>query len=448
MKVRYLAAAAGVVMLGGLATGMWSRSDHVPMVVITPPMRTTWNGIEAPRDHTAMVRVNGAWTALGDTANLDGAALEDSVRYHFPQLHTNRIRRECTIDSVRVFTGSTTATGYTGVWIQIVRRHAGQRFSFVGQTPNLVTGTRAGIQAVRLARPIRAKSGDQYVLVVRKIAGLPGGPLFHAVASKNAVIRQAANVDAPAYPPGVAGYRWYDTAIAHRGANIEVELLTVTPPQVVVIGYSHLEGRNLQYGYAHDVTMECDTTSATDPSLVVDSWDRFLFGMPGSAISWENASVGGESSTQIRTRAPRDCYALKPRLAVIQLFGNDHRHGVSVATGLSNLRAMIDSLKTRAINAAFILPVQQSGMDDAWAASIDSLISPMLNVIHDRMPAAIIVDPRHVMAACRAGAVCGNRWGSVVEYSTGDSLHWNEAGQRAFAFEIGKSLGIEWQADP
>lgn len=406
------------------------------------------------KTRTALVRANGSWLSLSQTADFAGIGAGDSVRVNFSMWHAGRIRRDCQLDSVAMYIGSLAGTAYTGVHVQVVRRYDNSRFSFVGQSPNLLVGTSPGVRGKRLGTPIQAKAGDYYAVLVRKPTAGANGNIFDLVGDANASVRVAPTDTKPVYPTcanppcgdaAANGFQWYAATVNVASFYFPVEFFT-KPPQMVAIGYSQIEGQNLAYSFARNSTLSQDTLETTDPKFVTTTWDDIFTTTLQPGISFENNGVGGNTSAEFAVRASRDCYALKPRVALVQIGAND----TDSALVYNTVKAFLDSCQTRSIAPVVLKMTPMTNKPPTWAQStlaymrwrdrIDKSIE-VLCAGHASKP--ICIDADADLGKNRAAGPIGNLWDIRTAGSTfdsGDGLHYTAAGQAAYAAAINNAL--------
>lgn len=383
----------------------------------------------------AHVRVNGAWTTMGQTAAI-GVATGDSARYFFPHHHTSRIRRTGAITRVRVYAGLaiSPASNYTRITVQIWRRRVGQRFDKIGETPNLLTSS-AGIQDKTLTTPINVRLGDYYVVYVRKTIGIAGGNILALPVATNGLIKTQINT-----VPAPVSETWY-AKTSGGSFNVEAELY-MAPPQVVSIGYSQIEGHALQEGYAHDVTPAVDTTSATDMSLLTTGWDYQLFNTNRPGVSYENAGIGGQTAAQIIARASRDCFALKPRVAIVQMGGND----TDSSLVYTHMATFLDSCDARGIIPVVVANTPMTSKTNAQMFFHDRINLSLANLCASHAAGAIFVWMNEPMGQTVTTGTptppIGNLWDIKTAYDA-DGLHFDADGQAAFAQAIHDALTFD-----
>lgn len=109
----------------------------------------------------------------------------------------------------------------------------------------------------------------------------------------------------------------------------------------------------LREGWKREGRSSADVVLTGDSTIALFLPDRMAKYLPGKDVA--NRAIGGETTAGLKERIQRDVVALRPRVIVFAIGGNDILGGRCLRDALSNTQAIIQQLKAGAPGARIVV---------------------------------------------------------------------------------------------
>ena len=151
--------------------------------------------------------------------------------------------------------------------------------------------------------------------------------------------------------------------------------------------------------------------------------------------NYRNFGIGSQTSADILARISQVTF-FEPTYCLLTVGINDIALSVPVATYISNMTSILDTLTT-----AGIIPIVTSiyPSSDAYGADRDTF-NGQLETLVGGYATAIYVDCEETLGQYSAAGPANNHWNLKTEYNSGDSVHMNADGYHAAAVLINSQL--------
>jgi len=366
---------------------------------------TVWAGVYKPI-------VNG-----GANLGSGGAPCRD-IFFFGQQL---RIRQNGIISKVVLYCADT--AGLTGVYIKIWRKN-GNKFDLIGKSNNIINGLKSGeISEAVLTNPIYGvREGDYYSIFIEN-----GNLNFYGTNDAD-VCTYYTNEDA------TGTYDWYNAPNRAWGYNIVVRMF-IPAPDIVFFGNSILSGYYKNKSFLEKDTSRNDITS-TIPYKVIQNLSAYF----STKFEYQNMSVGGQLTSDLKKRIGTDVVDIKPEMVVIEGGINDIINKIPSSVIISNFSDMLDSCSLHGIKACVVLIQPMTVVSDRDMLKRDSINSRLQQLCIAKNH--IYVDIGNNIGVSR---ISGKLWNLNPIYSAGEGLgiHLNQAGTIVYSTEVADKLK-EW----
>jgi lysophospholipase L1-like esterase len=368
---------------------------------------------------------NVVWSAGGSerrfypiSGNVSGAAVS---RYFLISAHEGRIRNSGLLTNIMIFVADKTNIGnlYFQVW-----RKDGVTYDRIGQEDILSKVAILGTNYITLTTPIEVAEGDYMGIGVVSSGGTPSN-IFYAELSPTS--RSTYYVDDAT--PDATDYDW---ATKTATSNLIAIRGYIQAPLIVGIGDSIMAGHPDHYSFIENVN-----DVYTDIGITILAKLKEL----SSVFSYQNMGIGGQTSTNIKTRFEEYCCNLYPTYVLINGGLNDIAGGsITEATFLANYTTMLDlCTQNNIIPIVMSIAPWTAGTEaqmqkrDLWNTSLEALVATY--------PKAIWIS-LDSLGEFRVGGDVGNLWDIKAAYNAGDDVHINETGNTIIASLVYEALKV------
>lgn len=276
------------------------------------------------------------------------------------------------------------------------RRNSSGLFDRVGMTENLVSKLTDGIiNEVDFDTVMDGELGDYwgYQLEMNTLDWT-----FYATTGlgSNYALRQGSGI------LGDTDVDWFsETVFNNITVNIE---LYMKAPQVVITGNSIMASHN-----ENDTFVESGSEFYPEKTIAYKILDLLRAG--GTMATYQNMSIGGQSSTDILARFDQDVINLYPQRVFMSCGINDVATvGYDEAVTISNITEMFDKCVDGGVaDVTFIGNMPYGKSDTTEARDIDSL-NIAIKALCDTYEIVTFVPVTSQMGKFREGGDAGNRW--------------------------------------
>lgn len=368
-------------------------------------------------------------------------AASGAYRYQFVVVsNRHRVRQTGTIVKVRMWIG--TLTNVTNFRVQVWRPNRTNLFYEVGITENFIgTVTPNSINTITLSSPIaNVQQGDYIGALIESSAVMTN--MIGAVSLTNTTTYRLTDFGAK-----YGSFDWIGSSTANGATSVPIECF-MQAPDIVCIGDSIDEGWSYH-------TAETDTVNTgggyNQHATYMAKLAQLVRERFGYDLTWQNVSIGGQTSAQIQARFAADALALYPRIIICGMGNNDINTSVPEATFLANYQLVANACEANVSGPdprpakliARLMP-PHTGWTNVQHQTKDLWNADLIAQLAANNPTARVVDVAPRTGQFRAGGDAGNLWDIQARYLSGDGMaHQNPLGLSQYAYAIMQALGYD-----
>lgn len=370
-----------------------------------------------------MIWAGGYWQTYDVTADYTVGA--DTTHEILLRAHHARIRQNGHLLGAQFFFG--TLTGLTSVVIKVWRRRSDTAFDLVGSSNNVISNLVANtVNTVIFTSAIQNVREGDYVAL--QILGNGNGNNQLAIETNtNCEVLSVNSV------PATTGFNWL--AQTATSGLIRIKTYVADPPKVVWLGYSIFAGNNTHYNYCVERNVTEDGTLNAPESTIARHFNNVV------KTSYQNMGVGGNAAATMLARYNQDVTALGCDVVVIQAGGNDALAGLSAATFLTSVSAMLDLAALFGHEVILTSVPPGTAFTHAQCLLIDQYNAGLAALATSHAARPVYVDLSDLLGTFRAGGPEGNKWNMKAGYGNGDGLHYLPLAHRLIGHRIAKAIG-------
>lgn len=217
--------------------------------------------------------------------------------------------------------------------------------------------------------------------------------------------------------PATTNYNWTGQTLGSSYIPIRVKMQA---PHIMFIGDSYPSGYPSYYPTS-DPTDYANNMTFTFPYKVAASL----------SFKGQNMGYQGDNSLDVANRYATDVVAKKPKIAVINVGGNDVQGGRSGVTQtqaqmITNLTSIFDAGNAAGIKQFYVSISAFTAGVTGTMQSIDSRNTAIQTLCAGK--GVTFIDIRSTIGQFRSGGDSGNLWDIKPAYDSGDGVHLNDAG--------------------
>lgn len=185
----------------------------------------------------------------------------------------------------------------------------------------------------------------------------------------------------------------------------------------------------LREGWKRENRQRADIVLTGDSTIALFIPQRLTAYLPGRDVA--NRAIGGETTAGLQARLAQDVVALRPRVVIFAIGGNDILGGRCLKESLTRTRAIIEQLKAQLPGARIVVvSVPPVVLERA------NLVSPYYNKKLEYLSADLRVDFLDLWPGLSDGRELKKEYRFELPNGKIDQVHFNEKGYEVF----GKSL--------